>query len=118
MINSILKRAVIGQPEPTVGMGATLLSHSDRNPATIREVFKVGERTIVKTTSDAYSRVSPHSDKMEFRTIDDGRVNHFRREKSGFWVNVVFNEATKRWTRGNTLGLRIGERDHYYDPHF
>jgi hypothetical protein len=118
MINSILKRAVIGQPEPTVGMGCTFLSHTDRNPGTIREVFKVGERTIIKTTRDAYRRKSADSTEMIFESIDNGRVDYFRREKSGFWVHVSQNPTSKRWNRASPRGLRIGERDHYYDPHF
>lgn len=41
MINKILGSATKGAPEPTAGMGATLLYLSDRYPATIVGVAAV-----------------------------------------------------------------------------
>lgn len=40
LINHLHSRAVIGQPEPVIGMGVTFLGWTDRSAGTIFRVFK------------------------------------------------------------------------------
>lgn len=49
VVNHIYSRAVIGQPEPQVGMGGTVLHWTDRDPVTIFRVFKVGKSVLIET---------------------------------------------------------------------
>lgn len=122
VINHLQSRAVIGQPEPKVGMGCTILKWSDRDAATIFRVFQVGKATIVETRDD-HSRViagSGHDGSAEYEhKIDvNGSRRYFRRGDDGMWHSVRFNEATKRWGKCTGPGLRIGARDSYRDPSF
>lgn len=54
--NHILSRATIGQPEPTVGMGATLLGWTDRHACTIVEVSMERDRIVVTVQEDNAKR--------------------------------------------------------------
>lgn len=122
MINNILKRAVIGQPEPTVGMGCTILSYSDRDPATITEVVveRGVTRIYVRDDDAKVTKGSTHdgSAEYEFTPNPNGRLRTFRRNPDGIWQCVVFNQDTNRWNKRDHPGLRIGQRDCYYDPSF
>lgn len=117
MINGILAIATKGQPTPVAGMGATILSHSDRSPATIFRVIRKGKSTIVQTRDD---KVTWDADKNPvFKTDVTGARRHFRFLDGGNkWQAVRLNEETGRWLVVRYPGLRIGEKDHYYDPHF
>lgn len=122
MINSTLKRAVIGQPEPTVGMAATFLSYSDRSPGTIVDVTETRGVTFIKVQGD-HARVikgSTHDSSAEYEFTRDTNAGTltFRRNPDGIWQCVVFNEETNRWNKRESPSLRIGERDCYYDPSF
>jgi hypothetical protein len=122
MINSILSRAVIGQPEPQVGMGCTFLSYSDRSAATITEIINVGKTVIISATEDD-SRVvsgSGHDGSAVYEHTPDprGRRRHFRRLPDGVWQAVRLNAETGRWNKTGSLGLSIGHRDTYHDPSF
>jgi hypothetical protein len=122
MINNLLARATIGQPTPEVGMGATRLLYSDRRAATITEVrVKYGETYI--TVQDDHTRViagSGHDGSAEYEYSPNprGSIRHFKATlPDGAWIEVTWNNATKRWNRvKSSNGLRIGERDEYRDP--
>ena len=60
------------------------------------------------------------SECQEFTFERDARAlpYHFRQNKRGMWEQIFFNEETQRWNKSDGYGLRIGERDHYIDPHF
>lgn len=123
MINDILSRATKGQPTPEVGMGATVLMHSDRRAATIIEILKVGQSTILTVQNDNATRVSGSahdgSARYEFSRNPRGSTRHFRAKlPDGRWQEVMQNPETGRWIQIGGTGLRIGERDHYIDPHF
>ena len=122
MINDILKHAVVGQPEPTVGMGCTILSYSDRDAASITAVVHERGMTRVYVQEDKAKCVkgSTHdgSAEYEFQRDSNGRQHVFKKSPSGIWQCVVFNPDTKRWNKRDHPGLRIGQRQHYYDPHF
>ena len=50
-------RAVVGQPVPEVGMGATVLHWTDRSPATVVEVFKIGKAVAFTVQEDRATRI-------------------------------------------------------------
>lgn len=122
VINHLHSRAVIGQPEPVVGMGATVLLWSDRHAATITNVQQVRGKLIVTVQNDRATLVagSSHDGSAEYRYSRNpgGSENHFRREDDGRWQRVVINRQTGRWGKVSGSGLRIGEREEYLDPSF
>lgn len=123
LINHLQSRATDGQPEPKVGMGATILLWSDRHAATIRNVFYIGNKIAVQVTRDHAKVVSGSSHDgsavYEFTTTADGRLETFAFDGST-WSQYAVNPKTKRWNKvpGGGHGLRIGERDEYRDPTF
>lgn len=127
MINALIARAVIGQPVPEVGMGATILYVNDRYPATIISVDRLGRnhdgKMLIEVQFDNYV-----ANKMNAADVDadwdftpnpKGAINLYRQEPTGFWQRV------ERSAHSNTPhrlvkvkggpGLRIGERDYYYE---
>lgn len=122
VINHLHSRAVIGQPEPVVGMGATMLLWSDRHAATITNVQQVRGKLIVTVQRDHAAVVagSGHDGSAEYsyNRNPSGGEDHFRREDDGRWQQVVINRQTGRWGKVSGSGLRIGEREEYRDPSF
>ena len=122
--NHLYSRATIGQPEPVVGMGATILCWTDRHAATIQQVIKLKTGVIVGVTRDDFTVIkgSQHDGSAEYSyTTHNGRTReHYRFEpRRGCWTAVAFSQTTRRWRiTSHRNGLRIGERDHYYDPCF
>ncbi len=104
-----------GAPQPAVGMGATRLGWTYRNPATIVEVrtFKSGARTgqvrAVAIQDDHAKRIDNNSmsesQEYEFTPNRNGAVQWFKVDKNGSF-------------KGDGGRLRIGERDKYYDFSF
>ena len=121
--NHLLSRAVIGQPSPKLGMGATLLAWTDRYAGTITGItLNGGKVTRIEVTRDIATRTDRNglSECQKFTFERDARAlpYHFRQNKRGMWEQIFFNEETQRWNKSDGYGLRIGERDHYIDPHF
>jgi hypothetical protein len=122
-INMIQSRAVIGQPEPKVGMGATLLYWSDRKGATIIEVFYPGQHTtMIVVQEDEAIRTDDNgmseSQSYVFKPNPKGQKHYFRKMRDGVWFEVALNEETGRWKKTKGTGLRIGERKAYHDFSF
>ena len=123
LTNHIYSRMVIGQPEPTEGMGATILCWTDRHAATITEIYSVGAGQLVVTAQeDTATRTSGStqdgSAEYAYAQNPNGRKHSFRRSKSGAWQAVTYNAATGRWNKSEGPGLRIGDRNEYRDPSF
>ena len=120
LVNHVLSRAVIGQPEPKIGMGATLLCWTDREPATIIGVFK--HVKMVKVQTDNYRRTDSNglseSQTYEYTPNHSGSVHTFRQNKNGGWDEVYLHPETNRYRKTGGHGLRIGERSAYRDPSF
>lgn len=57
LVNHLYSRMTKGQPQPEVGMGATLLHWSDRSPATIIKVFTIGKLLAIEVQDDKYKRI-------------------------------------------------------------
>lgn len=116
--NHALSRGVIGQPDPAVGMGATLLSWTDRHAGTIVSV----EGGLIGVQRDASVRVDSNgmseSQEYKFSRAPNAPISYFRKDKKEMWQEVRFNAETKRWKFARGYGLRIGRRDEYHDFSF
>lgn len=119
LINHIESLAV-GQPEPEVDMGATILHWTDRTPGTIIEVFKVGAMTYITVQDDDYKVVKGSMQdgtaEYEFSQNPNAAQGSFRREESGQWTPVRKDMATGLWNKVDGSGVRIGAREMYRDP--
>jgi hypothetical protein len=119
---NLMNRLMEGkQPvEPEVGMGATMTSYSDRHAGTIIEKLANG---VIAVQEDKAKRIDNNgmsdSQSYEYTANPNGAISYFRKNKDGRWVQVYLNSATGRWKifdGGN--GLRLGERDKFYDFSF
>ena len=113
-VNHVLSRRTQGQPEPEVGMGATLLGWTDRYAATIIEV----EGTIITVQEDLSERTDGNGaseDQTYSHESDPDGMTHHYRLRDGAWEAVQRNERTGRWSRRDGYGLVLGVRQHYYD---
>jgi hypothetical protein len=122
LVNHVLSRAVVGQPEPVVGMGVTILHWTDRDAGTITAVDLIGKQIQITVQEDRALRIDQNgmSECQDYRHERNphGRVSYHRRDPSGVWKEVAFNARTKRWVNLNGRGLRIGERRKYHDFSF
>ena len=123
LTNHILSRAVIGQPEPVVGMGATILSWTDRHPATITKVQTDTQgRWIVTVQEDQAERLDDNgfseSQKYKFSLNPNGFTSWFRFETGKGWREITPGKKLNSWKLSEGHGLRIGERNKYHDFSF
>lgn len=123
LVNHIMANRSVREIE--VGKtGATLLSWTDRSPATVMEVFEKGAYTYYGIVADEFEVVEGNmfdgSAKYEYKTNPDGYKQYFRAKTDGSsgFQKVMKNEETGRWNKVGDGGLSIGERSKYYDPHF
>ena len=93
-----------GQPEPAVGMGATICFWTDRHAATIVKVT----RCQIHVQEDIVTR------------IDDNGMSECQRYSYAPNPDapVIVFRNTKRGWRSKSGGLLIGTRRHYYDYSF
>jgi len=117
MINHLKSREVKGEPIPTTGMGATILGWTDRHAATIinwdGKILSVQRDKATRKDSNGMSE----SQKYTFEPQPDSAVYTFKKDAKGLWREVAKSEKG-RWVYTNGNGLRIGERDEYYDYSF
>lgn len=122
VINHLMARGTRGEPEPTVGMGATLLSWTDRHAGTIVAVEKDGAGRYVVTVREDKARVVSGSTfdgsaAYEYEPDPDGFEHMFRREEGKGWRGVR-RGVGRRLKLAEGYGLRIGARESYRDPSF
>jgi len=122
LMNNLYSRAVIGQPEPVVGMGVTFLGWTDRYPGTIYDVFQVGKSTYIVVAEDDAKRIDENGmsecQEYEFTPAPDAYKSVYRRNlKTDKWEAVRKNE-NGRWAKVGGNGLMIGRREKYYDFSF
>jgi hypothetical protein len=108
----------LNEPEPTVGMGVTMLSWSDRDAGTIIEV-NTKKRYIAVTEDDA-KRIDNNGisegQEYEYTTCLDGCITYYKKDKNGQWRKCYYNENNRMvFGRG---GLILGRREKYYDFSF
>ncbi len=118
LVNHIYSRMTNGQPTPEVGMGATLLSWTDRHAATIVHVNGMGDLIIVQEDHAVRTDANGMSESQAYHYTANphGALYTFRKTKTGAWQEVYLNEKTGRYNK--TDGLRIGERQTYRDFSF
>lgn len=121
LCNHLFSRAVIGEPSPEIGMGATILGWTDREPATIVSVFTKGKTLHVGIKRDNYKRTDTNgfseSQSYEYSFNPEMGIEYFRKGKDGTWESIYTNPETGRTKKGYG-SLRIGQRDKYWDPCF
>ncbi len=122
-INQMYARGTKGQPTPIIGMGATLLYYTDRDAGTIVFIGGSVGKVVVGVQADRARRIDTNgqseSQAYEFTRNLDGGISYFRFDAKKGWRGVQVNPDTDRWVlSGGTTGLRIGERDKYYDFSF
>lgn len=123
LINHLEARATIGQPTPEVGMGVTMLGWTDRSPGTIFSVQRIGRSTIIEVRADDYKRTDSNGmsegQEYTYTTNPQGHAQYFRaKDEDAEWVSVRKSRETGRWVKTGRTGLRIGQRERYYDFSF
>ena len=118
LVNHLYSRMTVGAPEPTVGMGVTMLSWTDRDAGTIVEVND--KKRYIAVTEDSKVRIDNNgiseSQEYEYTAVMDGYRNYYRKDRKGQWRRCYFNN-NGRLVFG-TGGLIIGRRESYYDFSF
>ena len=121
--NNLYSRSTNGQPEPEVGMGATILMYSDRHAATITKV-ETHKNTILIEVQEDHSKRTDNNGMSECQSYSytpnpKGSKSLFRfNTKTQKWDYVVVNPETDRLCKSNGCGLIIGKRMEYYDYSF
>ena len=118
LVNHIYSRAK--SPTPEIGMGATLLSWSDRHPATVIDVFTHGKFTYVAVQDDDAKRIDTNgiseSQDYEYTRNPNGAIRYFRL-KNDTWESVYIDPDTNRFKKG-CGSICFGLREKYYDYSF
>lgn len=121
LVNHLYGRMVIGQPEPFVGMGCTVLGWTDRHAATIVRMSSDKKEFTVRRDHAKVIAGSQHdgSAQYEYSANPDGRETTFKLDRAGTYRQVRLNERDN-WVfvQGGGKGIRLGEREEYYDPSF
>lgn len=121
LVNHMMSCAVIGEPTPEIGMGATMLSWSDRNPATIVQVFNIGKTQYIGVNEDDATRTDNNgiseSQSYEFKFNPSVFIRYYRKTAKGTWEGCRVNPETGRFIKANG-SVTIGKRDKYWDPSF
>lgn len=119
LINHVMSQAA--PVLPNVGDGATLLSWSDRHPATVINVFKQGKFDFVQIQADNYTRVDKNGlsevQEYEYSANPDGSVSTFRL-RNNQWERVSKSESGRYVKSGSDTGVVFGRRERYWDPTF
>ena len=98
-----------GEPKPRIGMGATIISWSDRHAATIVSVSRTGHQ--VEVTRDKATRTDDRGmsevQEWAFEPQPDGPREVYTRRRDGRYRQ-----------KGGQGRLILGLRDHYHDFSF
>lgn len=106
-------------PEPVVGMPATILSWTDRRPATVVEVNSKKRYIVVQEDNARRIDNNGMSESQEYEYTPNPEANRqvFRKMKDGSWLRHVINPATNRLVK-RSGGLMLGRREKYHDFSF
>jgi len=117
LVNHLYSRMTNGQPEPTAGMGATILKWSDRTAATViawdGNVLTIQEDDAKRVDKNGMSDCQDY----EYTPNPHGSTHTFRRNKAGGWKPCWRDSETRRWRMGEG-GLIVGLRQQYHDYSF
>ena len=107
---------------PNIGDGATILSWTDRDPATVIDVEEKGQYVYVTTQDDDYRRVDNNgiSEQQSYLFVPDpkGAIRHWRINRRGEIDRVVINSETGRWNKWGSGGIYFGRRAKFHDFSF
>ena len=106
-LNNLLLSGSRGAPAPTVGMGATILSWSDRSPATVVEVSASGKT--IKLQEDTATRTDTNG-------MSECQDYAFAPDPSA--PLQVARLTSKGWKIVGGSRVRLGERSRYHDFSF
>ena len=97
---------------PVVGMGVTILMHSDRLPATVTNILSE-KRIIIQEDTAMRLDNNGQSENQEWAFSSDlnGRQHTVSLRKNGTWV-------IQGGSMHNGTIISVGERDKYYDFSF
>ena len=116
--------------DPVIGMGVTRSINGDSYPYTIIEMLKHPKgKTILKIEND--SDLYEHDSYTTFASgrkeknlkqvhylIQEEKLDHNKKPYID-WVDIKWNEQTKRWNKGVSYYYHsIGQRRYYNDPSF
>lgn len=113
-VNNAADDGVVIDGKIEIGMGATMLSWSDRHPATIID-FEADEKGLkmVKVQEDSWKRTDgggmSDCQDYEYSRNPDGATHTYKRARNGRLTNNGTNSGT---------GIVIGHRERYYDFSF
>lgn len=124
--NHLYSRMTNGEPIPFLGMPATILSWTDRYPATVKEVFTKGKDLYIVVRECKAKRIDSNGmsecqnyEYSEYENENDGIRATFRKNsKQGNWEQVFLNPETNRYRKYEGYGLRLGIRQKYHDYYF
>jgi hypothetical protein len=107
---------------PSIGDGATILSWTDRSPATVIDVQTKGKFVYVTTQDDKYRRVDDNgfseNQKYLYLPNPEGSIRYWRIDQRGEVDRVVVNLETGRWNKVGSGGIFFGRREKYHDFSF
>jgi len=123
LVNRLQERMVVGAPAPTVGMGVTMTSYTDRHAGTIIEVKKMGKGLLITVQADNVKRIDNNgiseSQEYEFTPDPQGAIYYYKQtEPNTRWISMYLNPETNRFKKCERGGLFVGKRDEYYDFSF
>jgi hypothetical protein len=107
---------------PNIGDGATILSWTDRHPATVIDIEEKGRYVYVTTQDDNYHRVDKNgmSDAQTYlySPNPEGAIRHWRINQRGETDRVSINPETGRWNKWGSGGIYFGRREKFHDFSF
>lgn len=106
-------------PEPEVGMGATILMWTDRQPATVVEVNHKKRYIVVQEDNAKRIDTDGMSESQEYEYSPNPEASRqiYRKMKDGRWVRHYVNPDTNRLVKDGTA-LMLGRREKYHDYSF
>lgn len=123
LVNHVLSGAK--RVEPELGMGATLLSWSDRDAATVVDIVRDGNGKLKRfaTTQDEahVTSGSGHDGSAVYGYVtraDGARSWWMPNRKGDGYDQIRHSSATGRWQKVHSGRIVLGRRETYRDPSF
>lgn len=116
LVNHVMSRS--SNPEPHVGMGATLLSWTDRLAATV--ISYDGKLLCVQRDNEKRIDNNGMSECQEYECTPNphAMICVFKHDKDGSWREVILNPVTGRYNLAHGYRLVLGVRRPYHDFSF